>query len=139
MSNLSSTPVWESDVSLELNRKVLETLSWLSSKEKKIDRETYQFALKALDMATRGLVDEDISDAIEMELFKEVEPSRTFIFSREGSLAVIKYLPFSARLFIYRDSVKKVMSFDSDMEAEVFLKKVYVALKRKGYTKFNWD
>jgi len=60
----------ELDTELELNRKLLETLTWLSGMNERgqISKRDYYFALIVLDKTTRGLADDDLTAALDEEV-----------------------------------------------------------------------
>lgn len=138
MANLSSVPVWDSNLEREINRKTLETLEWISQYSGKIDRSSYDLALKVIDMTTRGLVENDISNSIESDISRELKPSKTFIFTKDDKTAVIKYRPLSSEIYISYERTKKCSEFETNQEAELYLKKIVKSLNKKGYKRLSW-
>ncbi len=127
------TPEWDQDLADETNRKCLETLEELMAAHNRgqIDSDQYVCTLLYLDKAWRGLIDRDITAAIDTEIAEwgpEVDVVRTSLLRKDKKLLILRQV--NERLWQGRVNLNEMKIVDVDTNSS----KDPIAAAKRAYS-----
>jgi len=114
---------WEFDVEQELTRKIIDTLEELLNQYRRgdITRHAYRTALVYLDKATRGVIDGEITQAIDLEVIRSTADERDtrVVFKANQLLLLSRVLGddnLSTHRFVTSDEERAMRSFGDEID-----------------------